>query len=103
MSDVRSTHLRDPAQIGVTAPCPHCKAAVTVPNPSTLSPSLPPSPQPQSPPAADRGTARKSESSVLRILFVLLGIVGLFVSFVNGWMFGIIASVILILLAAVAK
>jgi len=53
--------------------------------------------------AADRGTARKSESSVLRILFVLLGIVGLFVSFVNGWMFGIIASVILILLAAVAK
>jgi hypothetical protein len=52
-----------PAQIGVTAPCPNCKTAVTVPNPSTLSPSLPPSPQPQSPPAANTATARKRRKS----------------------------------------
>src|SRR5947208_13021137 len=37
-----------PAQIGVTAPCPNCNAAVIVPNASTLSPPLQPSP-----PAAD--------------------------------------------------
>jgi hypothetical protein len=37
------------AQIGVTAPCPNCNAAVTVPNASTLPPPLPPSPQPQQP------------------------------------------------------
>ena len=30
-----------PAQIGVTAPCPNCNAAVTVPNTSTLLPSAP--------------------------------------------------------------
>jgi len=40
-------------QIGVTAPCPNCNAAVTVPNTSTLPPSRPPSPPPPSPPAAN--------------------------------------------------
>src|SRR5438552_273330 len=38
------------AQIGVTAPCPNCNTAVTVPNASTLPASHPPSPHPQSPP-----------------------------------------------------
>jgi len=33
------------AQIGVTAPCPNCNAAVTVPKTSTLSPP-PPAPRP---------------------------------------------------------
>ena len=45
-----------PAQIGVTAPCPNCNAAVTVPNTSTLSPSSPPSVQPQSAPATETAT-----------------------------------------------
>jgi hypothetical protein len=44
-----------PAHIGVTAPCPNCNTAVTVPNPS---------PQPQSPPAANTATAKKSKPSV---------------------------------------
>jgi hypothetical protein len=79
-----------PAEIGVTAPCPNCKAVVTVPNPST---SLPPSPR----------IKRTSQFSVLRIVFILLGILGLFLSFANGWMFGIVVSVIFILLAAIAK
>jgi len=30
-----------PTQIGVTAPCPNCQAAVTVPKTSTLAPPLP--------------------------------------------------------------
>lgn len=39
-----------PTQIGVTAPCPNCNAAVTVPMQSTLPPRLPDfSPQPQEP------------------------------------------------------
>jgi rubrerythrin len=52
-----------PAQIGVTAPCPNCNTAVTVPNLSTLPPSLPPLPQPQSPLAANTATARKRRKS----------------------------------------
>jgi len=43
-----------PAQIGVTAPCPNCNTAVTVPNPS---------PQPPSPPAASTATAKKRRKS----------------------------------------
>ncbi len=39
-----------PAQIGVTAQCLNCNTWVTVPNTSTLPPSHPPLPQPQSPP-----------------------------------------------------
>jgi membrane protein YdbS with pleckstrin-like domain/predicted RNA-binding Zn-ribbon protein involved in translation (DUF1610 family) len=41
------------AEIGVTVQCPHCNAAVSVPNTATASPSLPSSPQPPTPPAAN--------------------------------------------------
>ena len=49
-----------PAQIGVTAPCPNCNAAVTVPMQSTLRPRLPDSsPQPQQPAENPQGAVIK--------------------------------------------
>jgi hypothetical protein len=67
------------AQSGVTTPCPNCNNAVTVPNASTLPPSLPPlaQSQSQSPPAA---TKTKSSRLAFVAGLVLTGIV-LFVLF----------------------
>jgi predicted amidophosphoribosyltransferase len=45
----------------------------------------------------------KIQLSPLRVFLILIGVLGLFLSFYYGSVFGIIVSVIFILLAAVAK
>jgi hypothetical protein len=69
--------------------CPECQNAV-----STTAPTGPKCGAP---------IKRQSQFSPLRILLILIGIEGSFLSFVYGSMFGIIVSVIFILLAAIAK
>ena|SRR5882724_1111757 len=69
--------------------CPECQNAV-----STTASTCPKCGAP---------IKKKSQFSALRIFLMLLGILGLFLSFANGWMFGIIASAIFILLAVIAK
>jgi multisubunit Na+/H+ antiporter MnhG subunit len=44
-----------------------------------------------------------SSFSVLRVFLMLLGVLGVFLSYANSWMLGIVLSVVFILLAAIAK
>jgi hypothetical protein len=93
-----------PAQIGVTAPCPNCNTAVTVPNVSTLPPSLPLSLQPQSPPAANTATATKRRKSeflgkgalvqllAIGLFFVLTPFAGWLVAFILAFILFVIGS-----------
>ena len=60
-----------PAQIGVTAPCPNCKAAVTIPSPSPHPQSQPPQPIRQSPPVK---ASIKRKSSLAGVGCLLQGL-----------------------------
>jgi hypothetical protein len=71
-----------PAQIGVTAPCSNCKAAVTVPNPSPHPQSPPPQPIPKSPPVK-ASIKRKSSLAGIGCLLQGLGLVCLALAFVS--------------------
>jgi hypothetical protein len=73
-----------PAQIGITAPCPTCNAAVTVPMQSNLPPKLPDfSPQRQQPPQNPQGTAVKRTKARPIKLFGKIVVIG--VVAVGAW------------------
>jgi hypothetical protein len=65
-----------PAQIGVTAPCPNCNTAVTVPNPSPHPQSPPPQPIPST--VRPQRTSRRWEAigTLLVIGGLIVGIAG---------------------------
>src|SRR5438105_436827 len=79
-----------PAQVGVTAQCPNCNAAVTVPIQSTLCPKLPTSPQPQEPAQNTQAAlitqrkARKSLSAIFVTGVVAIIVIG--VAAIGVWL-----------------
>ena len=46
---------------------------------------------------------KKSRFSILRILFMVVALIGLLLSLANGWILGIVVSVVFLLLVAIAK
>jgi hypothetical protein len=93
-----------PEQIGGTGPCPNCNTTVTVPNASTLPPSRPHSPPPQSPPTANTATTRKRRKSeflgkgalvqllAIGLFFVVIPFAGLLVAFILALILFVIGS-----------